>query len=143
LTVLGLGDYRRRSLLVVDRGLFGVFMKPDVRKKVDVALQGHRFTVKTEKDEAYVHSLAAQVARKIDEVRRQMRNISREEAALLVALNMADELAEERERASSARAEVRRHTDAMIAKLNAALLEEGASLEDDSEEVSIALSRQL
>lgn len=122
-------------------------MKPDVRKKVDVALQGHRFTVKTEKDEAYVHSLAAQIARKIDDVRRQMRNISREEAALLVALNLADELAEERERAGAARSEVRRHTDAMIAKLNAALLQDGESLEDDgqadSEEVAIALSRQL
>ncbi len=118
-------------------------MKPD-RKKVDVALQGHRFTVKTEKDEAYVHTLAAQVARRIDEVRRQMRNISREEAVLLVALNLADELAEERDQSSTARTEVRRHTDAMIAKLNAALLEDdGESLEDDSEEVSIALSRQL
>lgn len=118
-----------------------------MKRKVDVALLGHRFTVKTERDETYVHALAAQVARRVDEVRRTMRNVSREEAALLVALNLADELAEERERASSARAEVRRHTDAMIAKLSAALIEDGTApgaIEDDSEEIAIAaVHRQL
>lgn len=112
-------------------------MKRESFRKVDVALLGHRFTVKTEKDEAYVHTLAAQVARRVEEVRRQMRNVSREEAALLVALQLAEEIAEERERAAGARAEIRRHTEAMIAKLSAALLPD-ARLDDDSGEVAIA-----
>lgn len=103
-----------------------------MKRKVDVTLLGHRFTVKTEKDEAYVHGLAAHITRKLDEVRRQMRNASREEQALLVALNLADELFEAAERSATARAEVRKHTEAMIAKLARALAEGAHG--DDTEE---------
>lgn len=96
-----------------------------MKRKVDVTLLKRTFTVRTEKDEAYVHSLAAQVVRRLDDVRRQMRTVSTEEAALLVALNLADELAEQQTRSAEARSEVRRHTEAMIAKLTAALLQDG------------------
>lgn len=121
-----------------------------MKRKVDVALLGHRFTVRTEKDEAYVHSLAAQVARRIEDVRRVMRNASPHEQALLVALHLIDELSDERERAAGARAEVRRHTDAMIAKLSAALAEDGQgghderAIDDDSDghELAVSVQRQ-
>ena len=92
-----------------------------MKRKVDVTLLGHRFTVRTEKDEAYVHSLAAHVTRRLDEARRHMRSASREEQILFVALNLADELAEQSERAAAARADVRLRTESMVAKLSRAL----------------------
>jgi cell division protein ZapA (FtsZ GTPase activity inhibitor) len=119
-----------------------------MKRKVDVTVLGHRFTVRTEKDEAYVHGLAAQITRRIEDVRRQMRNASREEQALLVALHLADELLEQTERSAAARAEVRRHTEAMILKLSQALSDSApltgaramvtSDVEDDSAEVAVA-----
>lgn len=114
-----------------------------MKRKVDVVLLGHRFTVRTEKDEAFVHSLAAQVARRVEDVRRAMRSATPHEQALLVALQLIEELTEERERAAATRADVRRHTDAMIAKLSAALVD-GELLEDESDghELAVAVQRQ-
>lgn len=93
----------------------------DVKRKVDVSLLGHRFTVKTDRDEAFVRSLAAHVGRRVDEVRRSMKSTAPEAVALLAGLLIAEELFEERERASSHRGDVRRATEAMIEKLTAAL----------------------
>lgn len=115
---------------------------------VDVTLLGHRMTVRTERDEAWVQRLAAYIARRLEDARRTMRNASREQQVLFVALGLADELFEEVERSADARDEVRRHTQAMIGKLSAALAD-GAldatagivDLEDESDE-AVAVSRQ-
>jgi cell division protein ZapA (FtsZ GTPase activity inhibitor) len=127
-----------------------------MKRKVDVTLLGRRFTVKTEKDEAYVHALAAQVSRRLDDVRRQVRGASIEEQALLVAMGLADELAEERERAHTARAEIRARTEAMVKKLSVALSfadraagangagsADGDGETDVEHEVALALPRQI
>ena len=92
-----------------------------MKRKVDVTLLGHRFTVKTDRDEAFVRGLAAHVGRRIDEVRRTMRSSPPEAVALLAGLLIAEELFEERERGAGSRADVRRATEAMIEKLTAAL----------------------
>lgn len=92
-----------------------------MKRKVDVTLLGHRFTVKTDRDEAFVRGLAAHVGRRIDEVRRTMRSSPPEAVALLAGLLIAEELFEERERSAGSRADVRRATEAMIEKLTAAL----------------------
>jgi cell division protein ZapA (FtsZ GTPase activity inhibitor) len=92
-----------------------------VKRKVDVTLLGHRFTVKTDRDESFVRGLASHVGRRIEEVRRSMRSSSPEHVALFAALAIAEELFEERERAAGSRADVRRATEAMIEKLTAAL----------------------
>lgn len=92
-----------------------------MKRKVDVTLLGHRFTVKTDRDEAFVRGLAAHVGRRIDEVRRTMKTSPPEAVALLAGLLIAEELFEERERAAGSRADVRRATEAMIEKLTAAL----------------------
>ena len=115
-----------------------------MKRKVDVTLLGRRFTVKTEKDDAHVHSLAAQVSRRLDDVRRQVRGASVEEAALLVAMQLSDELAEERDRGSDLRRDVRVKTEAMVQKLRTALgsgpLDE--AIDDESDSVVLAVSRQ-
>jgi cell division protein ZapA len=115
-----------------------------MKRKVDVTLLGHRFTVRSEKDEAYVHALAGFVAKRIEEVRRQMRNATPHEAALLTALHLADELFEAADRNAASRAEVRRHTEAMIAKLSAALEESDADDAAESEETEESVTvRQM
>lgn len=120
-----------------------------MKRRVDVVLLGHRFTVRTEKDEAYVHSLAAQVARRVEDVRRSMRNASPQEQALLVALTLLEELTEEREHAAVMRADVRRNTESMISKLTAALREdlpppgpEQVDEESDAHELHVAVVAQ-
>ncbi len=92
-----------------------------MKRKVDVSLLGHRFTVKTDRDEAFVRGLAAHVCRRVDEVRRTMKSSAPEAVALLAGLLITEELFEERERAAGNRADVRRTTEAMIEKLSAAL----------------------
>lgn len=92
-----------------------------MKRKVDVTLLGHRFTVKTDRDEAFVKGLAAHVGKKIEEVRRNARSSGPEAVALFAALQIAEELFEERERAAGSRADVRRTTEAMVEKLTAAL----------------------
>lgn len=92
-----------------------------MKRKVDVTLLGHRFTVKTDRDEAFVRGLAAHVGRRVENVRRAMRSSPPEAIALFAGLLIAEELFEERERAAGSRADVRRSTEAMIEKLSAAL----------------------
>lgn len=120
-----------------------------MKRKVDVTLLGHRFTVKTDRDEAFVRGLAAHVNRKIEEVRRLARSSGPEALALFAALQIAEELFEERERAAGSRADVRRATEAMIEKLSTALRDGAldtlvpalaAEADDDSGELALAAS---
>ena len=92
-----------------------------MKRKVDVILLGHRFTVKTDKDDAYVRSLAAHVTHQVEEMRRVMRNATREEQVLLASLHLADELFEAHERHAAVRADIRQKTEAMVDKLSRAL----------------------
>lgn len=128
-----------------------------MKRKVDVTLLGHRFTVKTDRDEAFVRGLAAHVGRKLEEVRRSARTSGPEAIAIFAALQIAEELFEERERAADHRADVRRTTEAMVEKLTAALRDGSldavlepraldARDEDDGEELVLAAapaSRQV
>jgi cell division protein ZapA (FtsZ GTPase activity inhibitor) len=117
-----------------------------VKRKVEVTLLGQRFTVRSEKDEAYVHGLAGYVARKYDELKRSARTTSRDQLALLVALNLADELFQQIDRAASTRDEVRRHSEALVQKLAAALAlappDEEEPLEEEVELVAAAVDRR-
>ena len=130
-----------------------------MKRKVDVTLLGHRFTVKTDRDEDFVRGLAAHVGRRIEEVRRAMRSSPPEAVALFAGLLIAEELFEERERVAGSRADVRRATEAMVEKLTAALqdgaldrlaeprvdLRGTAHDDDDADEIVLAaapLSRQ-
>lgn len=69
------------------------FMVMVNKKKIEVSLLGQRFTVRSERDEAYVQSLAKLVSTQVEEIRRQTQSNSTQHLALLVALNLADELA--------------------------------------------------
>jgi cell division protein ZapA (FtsZ GTPase activity inhibitor) len=92
-----------------------------MKRKVDVTLLGQQFAVRSDRDEAYVHALANFVGKKFEEMKRQARAASAQQLTLLVALNLADELFQTVERQAASRLEVRRRTEALVEKLNAAM----------------------
>lgn len=102
-----------------------------VKRKVEVSLLGRNFTIKSDKDEAYLHQVATFVNRKFDEIRHQTRTSTTHDLALLVALNLADELFQSEERAHSSRVDLRRRSERLLQSLDAALSEVGA---DEAEE---------
>lgn len=73
------------------------------KRRVDVQIMGLPLSVRTERDDAWVHGLANQVNRRIEELRRAAPKATAQQLAVLVALNLAEELAVERERGAALR----------------------------------------
>ena len=70
----------------------------NVKRRVDVTVMGMPLSVRTEREDAWVHGLAGQVTRRLDELKRGAKNASVQQLSVLVALNMAEELQLEREK---------------------------------------------
>ncbi|MCP4501559.1 MAG: cell division protein ZapA [Deltaproteobacteria bacterium] len=102
-----------------------------VKRKVEVTLLGKRFTVRSEKDEAYVHTLANFVARRFEELQRSTRTVSTHDLAILVALNIADDLFQAEERASDNREEVQSRTERLLDNLRAAMEQDNEAAQDE------------
>lgn len=75
-----------------------------MKRRVDVTVMGMPLSVRTERDDAWVHGLAAQVSRRLDELKRGAKNASAQQLAVLLALNMAEELQLEREKTAELQA---------------------------------------
>ncbi len=69
------------------------------KRKVEISLLGQRFTVRSEREEQDVHALADYVTKQLEEVRRQTKTVSTQHLALLVALNLADQIFNNKEKA--------------------------------------------
>ena len=104
----------------------------DVKRKVQVTLLGQRFTVRSEKDAAYVHTLANFVTRKFEDLQHQTRSVSTHELALLVAMNIADELFECEERFSETRRALRQHSERLLKNLDSALSRMDATADEET-----------
>jgi cell division protein ZapA len=94
------------------------------KKKVDVLLMGQRFSVRSDRDEGYIDSIARTVNQQLDDIRRNTRTVSTHHVALLAALNLADELA----RTKEALAQVEMHKAELADKAQAALHEVESAL---------------
>ena len=92
-----------------------------MKDKVEVSLLGQNFTVRSDKDETYVHSLASFVTRRYEELQRQTRTVSSHELALLVALNLADELFQAEENAQASRKEIRQRSLQILENIDGTL----------------------
>lgn len=68
----------------------------DVKRSVSVEIAGQRFTLRTDADEAYVKSLARFVSERMEELRKGSRTVATQSLALLAAMNIADDLFQER-----------------------------------------------
>jgi cell division protein ZapA (FtsZ GTPase activity inhibitor) len=63
-----------------------------VKRRVEVTLVGQAFAVRTERDDASVHALGNLVTRRYEDLRRNAKGATAQQVALLLALNLADEL---------------------------------------------------
>ena len=71
------------------------------KRRVEVTILGMPLSVRTERDDAWVHQLAAQVSRRLEELRRAAPRANVQQLAVLVALNLAEELQLEREKSAA------------------------------------------
>ena len=108
-----------------------------VKRRVDVTVMGMPLSVRTERDDAWMHGLAAQVGRRLEELRRSAKNASTQQLAVLVALNLAEELQQEREKT----AELTALTQTTLGRVHAALAALGDEDEaDEDEEDSVVVA---
>lgn len=75
-----------------------------MKRSISITIAGQKFTIKSDAEESYVHSLAELVDDKIRQVQRGAKSASRDAVAMLAALQIADDLVRER----NARVELRR-----------------------------------
>jgi cell division protein ZapA len=64
---------------------------------VQIRVFGQTFTVKTEADEDHIQEVARYVNEKMEEILKKTRSVSTLNVAILTALNIADDLLQERE----------------------------------------------
>ena len=82
-----------------------------MKRSFAVTIAGQHYTIKSDADEAYVHTLAALVDQKVREVQRGAKIAAPHAVAVLAALQIADELTRSREelvRERTRRADLRR-----------------------------------
>jgi cell division protein ZapA (FtsZ GTPase activity inhibitor) len=63
-----------------------------MKRRVEVSLLGQTFAVRTERDDASVQALGNLVSRRYEELRRSAKSATPQQVALLLALNLAEEL---------------------------------------------------
>jgi cell division protein ZapA (FtsZ GTPase activity inhibitor) len=111
------------------------------KRRVDVQIMGLPLAVRTERDDAWVHGLAGQVNRRIDELRRAAPKATAQQIAVLVALNLAEELQLERERGSALRDDAVAVAAAALQRVGEALAALDAEDGTDDEVVAAAVRR--
>jgi cell division protein ZapA (FtsZ GTPase activity inhibitor) len=91
-------------------------------RSITVEIAGQSHTIRSDADGGYVRALASVVDTRIREVQRAaqkaVRSVSREAAAMLVALQLADELEREKRRRTSLRQRIRTETARLRALLD-------------------------
>ena len=93
----------------------------NAKRKVEVSLLGQRFTVRTERDDEYVAALARHVSRQLEDIRKQTRAVSTHHLALLVSLNLADQLFQKEEEFLRLKQEMKAKTNDILANVKTAL----------------------
>lgn len=80
---------------------------------IEVDILGQKYTIKGNAPEEYIKKLAVFVDLKLQEVHRSAPNIAPLKAAILVALNIADELHKIREEQEKATREIEKKADVL------------------------------
>ena len=81
-----------------------------MKRAIDVEIMGEKLTLRSDAEESYVRRVAGYVDRKIREVLKSTRPVAKSSAAMLAALNIADEYQR-----------LKDHNDAMSRRLNVLL----------------------
>ena len=88
------------------------------KKSLVVNIAGQRFSIRSDADEAYVQALAEYVDERLDEVHQGSRMVAPHRQAILAALNIADELFQERQGRDTLKQQVRKRSRAIMAFLD-------------------------
>lgn len=83
-------------------------------RPVTLEIAGERLSLRTDRDEAFLQELAAYVSSQIETLRGSARNVAIQHVYLLVALKLADELYDERERSAALMSELADRSKRMI-----------------------------
>ncbi len=92
-----------------------------MKRAVDVEIMGQRFTVRSDAEEGYIHEVAGFVDGKIQEALKTTRPVARSNAAMLAALNIADDYHRLKEKYES----VLNRLNHLSVRLSTTLTEEG------------------
>lgn len=90
-------------------------------RSVAVHIAGQRYVIHSDAAEDYVCRLAAMVDERFRRVQRTTRQVATHKLALLTALQLADELCEERARRAALRRSVREGARRMLAAIDRAV----------------------
>lgn len=88
------------------------------KRSVVVHIAGQRLVVRSDADEAYVQRLAGYVDERVCEVQRSSKRVPSQSLAVLAALNIADELFQEREKRTELKRKIRDKSRAVLSYLD-------------------------
>ena len=87
-------------------------------RPVGVYIGGQRFSVKSDADDTYVRKLADYVDGKLEEVRQSSHALPENKQLILAALNITDELLQEKKRRRELKRRVQERTKAVLASID-------------------------
>ena len=85
-----------------------------MKRSVSVQIAGVRYSLKTDEDERWVKSIAAFVDAKMRDVHKSTRTVDTQSAAVLTALQVAEELFAERRDARELRKSIREKSQVLL-----------------------------
>ena len=85
-----------------------------MKRSVTVQIAGVRYALKTEEDDRWVKSVAAFVDAKIREVQKHTRTVDTQAVAVLTALQIAEELFNERRESTELRKKIRDKSQSLL-----------------------------
>jgi cell division protein ZapA len=88
------------------------------KSSVAVTIAGQQLVVRSDADETYVRTLAAYLSERIDEVRSSQRVVPTQKLAILAALNIADELFQERTKQKDLKRRIREKSKRLLSFLD-------------------------
>lgn len=87
-------------------------------KSIDIKVFGQKFTVKADAGEEHIREVEQCVNMKVDEILKKTRSVSTLNVAILVALNIADELIREREKRMAIVREIEVRSKGLMEKID-------------------------
>ena len=97
------------------------------KDSVTVSLAGHKFSIKSEHNEAHLEQLAAYVDRKVRELQRMSKSVGTQQLALLAAMNIADELFQAQDAQRQFRQRVARKSEHLLKVVDLAMANRAAA----------------
>ncbi|MBL4819293.1 MAG: cell division protein ZapA [Deltaproteobacteria bacterium] len=93
----------------------------DNKRKVEVSVMGQHFQIRSEKPEEYLKGLAAFVTERLETIQQNSRIASTHDIALLLSLNLADQLFEKDDSIDQLKKQLESRTEAALREVESVL----------------------